>query len=466
MKRNTRLIMTFIPLLGLVGLSVFWLAPSEPEEKILETIQWPLDASMVSQATRIDIQKSGQSVQLQRKETLWRVARPINTDVNPIKIENFLIQLHQIAPQQMLVASQKQSEWGFERPTASIAASNTLGEPIFQLSFGALNSYDQTVFTSVQLPDGSHTYYSLPRLMAYRLGLTLDELREKRIWPASDLQGLHVKYQRRAPSFAFEFVKSPPSSKGKRESPYRLLAPLQGMGDEIRLGQMLRFLGKVEIDRIETEDHQDRLGQWGLASPKWQIQVQNGSMNLPLIIRFGQRSDRPNDLYVTRGDVPWVGRLSAEHISALDYTLQKITDKRLFSFDAKRVSRWEIYSKSMGRIVLEKNKGDFTMLAPQPALIKKDAVNRSLLAFARMEGVQLVATTPDTFANELAQAQKNWEIKMSFWDRNRKEMDALYIFRKNPATLYGISTQARRVLKVSPQALKNLPANIEAWIDG
>ncbi len=465
MKRQTRLILGFVPILGMTGVAAFLLGPTDSEEKPVAAVKWPLGESSIKAVDQIEIQKSQQRVVLQRKETLWRVAQPINTDVNAEKMESYLLQLSQISPQKQLAASQKQKEWGFEKPTASVVGNSAQGEPLFALTFGALNTFDQTVFTALQLPNMAIAYYSLPRLMAYRLGLTLDELREKRIWPVSDMQGLHVQFESKKPPFSFIFTKSASSAQGRRVSPYRLLAPIEGMGDEMRLGQLLRFLGQVEIDRIETENHQDKLAPWGLQKPAWKIKVQNGSMNLPLTISFGQRPQNPNDLYVTRGDVPWVGRLSIEHLSALNYNLEQITDKRLFTFEVKKVSRWEIFSKSVGRIILEKDKGEFTMLAPQPALVKKDAVHRSLLAFARMEGSQLVPTKPESFAKELQKAQKEWEVKMTFWDRHQKEMDALYLYPKSADVLYGIAVKSKRILVIPRRQLNNLPANIEAWIE-
>ena len=145
MKRQTRLMLGFVPILGMAGLAALWLAPIEPEVKTVDAVLWPLEEATIKAVVQIEIQKSQQRVVLQRKETLWRVAQPINTDVNAEKIENFLLQLGQIAPQKMLEASQKQKEWGFDKPTASVVGTNVQGESIFQLTFGALNAFDQTV---------------------------------------------------------------------------------------------------------------------------------------------------------------------------------------------------------------------------------------------------------------------------------------------------------------------------------
>ena len=95
MKRQTRLILGFVPILGMAGLAAFWLEPAELEKKPVEVITWPLRESTVKAVVQIEIEKSQQRVVLQRKETLWRVAQPINTDVNAEKLESFLLQLSQ-----------------------------------------------------------------------------------------------------------------------------------------------------------------------------------------------------------------------------------------------------------------------------------------------------------------------------------------------------------------------------------
>ena len=104
------------------------------------------------------------------------------------------------------------------------------------------------------------------------------------------------------------------------------------------------------------------------------------------------------------------------------------------------------------------------MLAPQPAVLHDELVNRALASFARLEGTRLVPKETEPYELHLPKAQKNSFVKMRFLDRNAKELDALWVYRTGEGRLLGLPRTTPRVLELSMQGLKSLPPSIEVWI--
>ena len=453
-------------ILGLVAAETVGCNASKPNEATAPTPLWPLDPSMLAEMSTLKLTKEEESCELRKEQGTWSIQAPLRASANPVKLKAFMAQLTSVLPKIQHPVAEPQPAWGLNSPAARIVGADAAGVVHFELSFGALNSSEQTVYTSLKVAGGTPSYFSLPRLMAYRLGLGLDDLREKRILPLAGLKNFTLSYAHRGlerDRFSFEAVQKISDETGKK-SFMQLTQPVVARADQRRIDRLLRFLMQTEVSAIITEDHQHKLASWGLDAPEWFIQVQTEDPPSNFQISITRNPKKRGELLVATSTTPWIGRIPVEKIDLLSCDLNDVIDKRLFGFSMSKVHRWEIDSEAFGHVVLERNNGEFSMLAPQPAVLHDELVNRALASFARLEGTRLVPKETEPYELHLPKAQKNSFVKMRFLDRNAKELDALWVYRTGEGRLLGLPRTTPRVLELSMQGLKSLPPSIEVWI--
>ena len=246
-------------------------------------------------------------------------------------------------------------------------------------------------------------------------------------------------------------------------SPFRLLKPLSEAADEKRMNQLLSLLSETELKEMVTEAHQDNLQPWGLDKPVYTIALENPNWKSPVTVLMNPVLEAPGTFYVTRSDVLWVGRFASSRFEQLDFDLNGVIDKRLFSFQLQKVRRWEVWDTKLGHLIFEKKRGGFVMLAPQLTMVQETLMYQALKHFAYIEGATLLVKGVTGDVEWQDSKTEKWTTKMTFYDSKDKRLGELTLF-ENEQGIYGVSSERSETFKMSPQTQKYLPGRIEAWL--
>jgi len=238
--------------------------------------------------------------------------------------------------------------------------------------------------------------------------------------------------------------------------------PVKGAADEKRMRQMVALLSETELTEMVSEEHENKLQKWGLHKPVYTFKLTNPKWDSPVEIMMSPILEASGAFYVVRSDARWVGRFASDKFLQLDFDLNDVVDKRLFSFQLNKVRRWDIWDQRLGHLILEKKHGEFVMLAPQPAMVKEEVMYRSLKHFAYIEGETLLLPTHGEAPLASAPLEK-WTTKMSFYDSKGKRLGALFLHKKEEDVL-GSSSERSETFTISVQTLKYLPLSLDAWI--
>ena len=467
MNREKRLLVSFLgffALLVVVGVSVF---PLEEDDDVALKISWPLTPALVKKVSYWQILHEGTVYRIEKHKSRWVMTSPFETKIHNEKMANFIRQLGEIEPRKIIEPNEYSDldVLGLKSPSTRISAFGAQEQQLFQTSLGLVNTFEQTVFVSVARGENEKQIYSLPRLMAFRLGMGLDDLRDKRICARARDEKTEISYERSAyrdHGFKFKFIIDTKARKG-RGSPYQLLEPFKGPADERRMRQLLTLIAEEEVKEMVTEDHGDNLKPWRLHRPLYTFELKNAKWERPVFVYLSPILETSGAFYVSRSDARWVGRFVSEKFQHFDLEMNDVIDKRFFSFNLNDIFRWEIWDQRIGHLVLEKKYGEFVMLAPQPALLSSDLVLRAMTGFAFVEGAKLIVEETKEMQFMKTEANNKWLTKMSFYNRRNQKLGQLLFF-KSDSRLYGTSSQRKSVFEMAPGALKLLPRSPDGWL--
>jgi hypothetical protein len=465
MNREKRLLLSFLVLCMAVTTVLMSIYPLSDEEDIELKISWPLTPALVEKVSQWEILHENMTFRVEKKENRWVMTSPFETEIHDQKISNFIKQLGQIEPKKEIDNSVALDTLGLKSPQTQITGLGENGNRLFQMSLGLVNTFEQTVFVSVSRSKNAAHYYSLPRLMAFRLGMGVDDFRDKRIYARAFDEKTQISYQRAAFSdagFKFKFVIDTMARKG-RGSPYHLLEPLRGPADERRMGQLLSLMAEGEIKEMMTEEHGDDLEHWGLHQPLYTLELENPKWVAPVRVVLSPILETSGAFYIARSDVRWVGRFVSNRFQHLDFEMNDVIDKRFFSFNLNAIHRWEIWEQHLGHLILEKKNGEFVMLAPQPALLDRNLVFKAMIDFSFIEGSELMVEETPMMEIMKNEANNKWLAKMSFYDQKNNKLGQLLFFNIEK-TLYGFSSQRRGVFRMARGALDRLPKSPDGWL--
>ena len=152
-----------------------------------------------------------EKVRLEKKQEGWLISEPVKTQVNLEKVGNFLKQLHEVSPKKEVRHLEPGVTTGLEEPQSVIQGYSGPKDQVFDQVGSNSNKSEQTVYASFARSEGPTLRYALPRLMVFRLGLGLSDLRERRIWAQANSPNTKIRYQRLSrgnAGFTFEAIKN------------------------------------------------------------------------------------------------------------------------------------------------------------------------------------------------------------------------------------------------------------------
>jgi hypothetical protein len=185
------------------------------------------------------------------------------------------------------------------------------------------------------------------------------------------------------------------------------------------------FLDKLEAAKVKefVADSAAALGSYGLDRPATAtISVGKDKERSSKVLLFGRVDPTKKGVYVMRGGEATVMLAPEELWTAFPKTVAALRDKVVVAYAYDKANRVEVDS-SRGHVVLERDKSDWKITAPDALKADSGAVNALLWSVRDLRAVSFLSDAPA----EIPRFLKKPEVTVKIWEEGAKEPRTLLL---------------------------------------
>jgi hypothetical protein len=243
--------------------------------------------------------------------------------------------------------------------------------------------------------------------------------------------------------------------------------PLSARGDDEGITKMLQNVLKARKDAVLFEKPEAaKLEELGLEPVTLEMGFEFAGGEVK--VRFGDQGPTHNVAYAMLAGDPRVFRIHADVRTEADIGAYELRDKTVLDFDPLKLQRLVLERRGRRRVVLQHDRGRWTMVEPNPGRADQVTVLETLFAVKDSEIKAFVEETPQDLSRYgLTQPRINISIRYQDEDKNGPRTVALSVGGKDRARrgYYARAAGADNVFLVEESLVKALLADTENWRD-
>ncbi len=243
--------------------------------------------------------------------------------------------------------------------------------------------------------------------------------------------------------------------------------PLSARGDDEGIAKMLQNVLKARKDAVLFEKPEPgKLKELGLEPVTLEMgfELAGGEVK----VRFGDQGPTHNVAYAMLADDPRVFRIHADVRTEADIGAYELRDKTVLDFDPVKLERLVLERRGRRRVVLEHDRGRWTMVEPKPGRANQVTVLETLFSVKESEIKAFVEETPQDLSRYgLTQPRITISIRFRDEDKGGSRTVDLSVGGKDRTRrgYYALAAGAANVFLVEESLVKALLADTEIWRD-
>jgi hypothetical protein len=354
---------------------------------------------------RIDVHKGGTTFALEQGKTSWRLAAPVQADVDTFKADQLVREASRLEAAEFVTDAPKKEDldkvYGLEKPALKI-----------QFGFKDAKKTAPSIMVGKKR-EGKDEYYarldSDPTIFVLKKDTfeTLDKdsltYRKLDLWrvPAADVAELHLT--RQIPATKQTKAGEEKFTLKRDGEAWKISGPFEAAADAALVKPMTEKLADPKVDRFVAHTAKD-LGQYGLDQPYLRVAVkpavkkeaakeENKDDSKERVLLVGKETDKDKKTrYARLADGEAIFVVDDKLVEAVDHSALDLLDRKLLSVDPLDVQALQARRDKDG-FTLKREKDQWRVVdSPAPAFTADpDAVQDTLRTLSGLKAKKIVA---------------------------------------------------------------------------
>jgi hypothetical protein len=242
---------------------------------------------------------------------------------------------------------------------------------------------------------------------------------------------------------------------------WRLVGPISVKGDQEAIEKLLRNVITARKDAVLfAQAEPAKLTELGLEAPE--IEMGFMAEGEEIVIAFGASGPTHNIAYAMIRGNPSVFRIHSDVREEARKDVYALRDKTVLDIEPLKMVRFEIERKGTDRVVIEHDKGMWTMLEPRKGPARMEKVVESLYEIGN---AQVKAFTDDKAPDLASYGPNSPMLMLTIFQQGREAPYILSIGDKDRANrgYFAWTNQAKNVFVVEEDMVNAILLNMGKW---
>ncbi len=340
-KKTTLLVVLCAAVLGAAAYYFDWKRDSEKKPSAdTSKAAFSIQAADIASLTLSQPGQSGVSpVRLEKREGVWRIVQPVETDADQSMADGIVDQLvgARIAQTEPGSADRRKA-FGLDPPQVSLEFQLRNGAK-HALLFGDKDFAGDSVYTVV---DGGQDVSLLPQLLATSAGRSLDDLRDRAVLHVDSGQAASIELKNGASDLVLS----------KDKDDWKFTAPAGSLAGKDAVDSLLQAVANAKIVSVANE-RPESLARYGLASPAITLIVSD-SKGTKATLAVGKKDGAS---YFARDlSRPTIFRVDEDLYKQVSEKFSDLRDKRVLHAEMADIQRVQIHDAG-GSVIFSRKPG-------------------------------------------------------------------------------------------------------------
>jgi len=320
-------------------------------------------------------------------ENKWRLAEPIQAEVDQDEVEVLLDDLLNKRVKQTLENEIDLSKFGLDKPTVQVELWTTGKEPYKTFLIG-----DKAIGYSVYVKEKSATsVVTIESSALTDLSKPYTDFRDDTVigFSLGDVKGITLSYPEQKPITC--------SLNPEGTWMVDASSDFQAKADKTEIDDILDALKNLKVKVFEA-DVVTNLSQYGLDKPRIEATVVLGEDKTSKTLLVGKNVPETNRVYVKRQNSDSVFSVNKDIVSELTKKVYDLRDKTVIDFQRSDVNKFELQSGDEITVCEKDDLGDWKITRPAEYKADKNAIDNLLFELDSLKAREFVSDKPDSSA--------------------------------------------------------------------